>query len=81
MDTYIVWKLQLSTFSRFGVIRKKVKTWTYLPEKPLSKNKGTRSARDVPTKQNKTQKLLAKSIGKTLKILLKKFQQNLQNFT
>jgi len=25
-----------------------VKTWTHLPEKPLSKNKGTRSARDVP---------------------------------
>jgi len=26
----------------------KVKIWTHLPEKPLSKNEGTRSARDVP---------------------------------
>jgi len=32
-------------FLRFGVIRKKVKTWTHLPEKPPSKNKGTRSKR------------------------------------
>jgi len=38
-------KFQLSTSSRFGVIRKKVKTWTHLPEKPLSENKETRSAR------------------------------------
>jgi len=30
--------------SRFGVIGKKVKTWTHLPEKLPSKNKGTRSA-------------------------------------
>jgi len=29
----------------FGVIRKKAKTWTHLPEKLLSKNKRTRSAR------------------------------------
>jgi len=36
-------KFQLFTTSRFGVIRKKVKTWTHLPEKPMSKNKGTRS--------------------------------------
>jgi len=35
--------------SRFGVIRKKVKTLTHLLEKPLSKNKGTTRARDVPT--------------------------------
>jgi len=43
-------KFQLSTYNRFGVIRKKVKTWTHLPEKPLSKNKETRRARDVPMK-------------------------------
>jgi len=40
--------------SRFGVIRKKLKTWTHLPEKPLSKNKGTRSARArCPKSKNK----------------------------
>jgi len=39
MDTYIVSKFQLSTSSRFRVICKKVKTWTHLPEKPLSKTK------------------------------------------
>jgi len=41
VETYIVWKCQLSTSSCFGVIRKSVKTWTHLPEKSLNKNKGT----------------------------------------
>jgi len=45
VDTYIVLKFQLSTSSRFEVIRKKVKTWTHLSEKPLSKNNGTCNAR------------------------------------
>jgi len=37
--------VKISAFytSGFGVIRKKVKTWTHLPEKSLSKNKGTHS--------------------------------------
>jgi len=49
IDNYIMWKFQLSTSSRFGVIHKKVKTWTHLPKKKtLSKNKGTRSMCNVP---------------------------------
>jgi len=48
MDTYIVRKFKLSTSSRFGSYSQKVKTWTHLPEKPPSKNKGTRSVHDVP---------------------------------
>jgi len=36
--TISVRKFQIATFSRFGVIRKKMKTWTNLPEKTLNKN-------------------------------------------
>jgi len=62
VDTCIVGKFQLSTSSGFGIIRKKVKTWTHLPEKLLSKNEGTTRARDVPAKLTKCQSTLAKLV-------------------
>jgi len=57
MDTYIVRKFQRSSSSRFGVIRKNVKTWTHLPEKPRSKNKGTRSVRAMSQWRQNTEKM------------------------
>jgi len=48
VDTYIVWKFQLSTSSRFGIIRKKSENLDSLPEKLLNKIKGITRTRDVP---------------------------------
>jgi len=38
-------KISVFYVKPFWSYLQKVKTWTHLPEKPLSKNKGTRSAR------------------------------------
>jgi len=45
LQSYIVWKVSFIWPAVFELLAKKLKTWTHLPEKPLSKNKGTRSVR------------------------------------